>query len=181
MAASEYSFLTYKDELGIGLLKKCLMGLGGPNVIYTGDAKQHRPLHLAVENEHCDCIDPLVEAGASLNPKDVDGNTPLHLATNKIECFEKLMSHGPNTAILNNAGQHIWDRIKDKSWTAKQPYLAQLYWKNHAIQSRKAISGSAQQSNGMLDYAVDGFATTVYLRPMLRGPARTQAKFGTPI
>jgi len=95
------------------------------------------------EADLAECVRLLAEAGADLNAKDYDGNTPLHdnyrdgvieellklganvNARNKegetpiftnvnYDAFPFFIAHGADLAIRNNKGQTIFDAAKDK-------------------------------------------------------------------
>lgn len=76
----------------IDLINLLLDGGANPNAQRGREAA----LHIAVRSGCLDCVKALVEAGADVNAKTMDGKTPLHLARFKgpREVADYLLSHG---------------------------------------------------------------------------------------
>ena len=63
-------------------------------------------LHAATEYGHALCVETLLDAGASADVADGEGNTPLMVAarTHAHDCVELLLSHGAGVGFENDAG-----------------------------------------------------------------------------
>ena len=62
------------------LITEMLTKLGVEDVLAFQNKNLCTPLHLAAEAEHAEAVALLLEAGASANVPDKDGDTPVHIA-----------------------------------------------------------------------------------------------------
>ena len=61
-------------------------------------------LHIASKEGHVDLAEFLIFNGASLEMKDIDGQTPLHLAVDNPKIVKLLLRHGANMSVRNGKG-----------------------------------------------------------------------------
>lgn len=81
------------------------------------------PLHEAVDLDHIDFVQTLLEAGANPNRQDTDGNTPLHIAAinMSVQCAKLLYQYGVDPTIRDNDGKLAHDTAEF------QLYLPPIY------------------------------------------------------
>lgn len=63
------------------------------------------PLHIAAKNWKIGNCELLLKHGAFINAIDKHGNTPLHLAIDKMSITKLLLDHGANPDIMNSNGK----------------------------------------------------------------------------
>ena len=51
-----------------------------PDVVHARTEYWSTPLHVAIKEGHYDVVELLIEKGADVNAKNINGNTPLHIA-----------------------------------------------------------------------------------------------------
>ena len=75
-----------------------------------------RPLHLAAEHGHTECVTALLRHGADINVRELTGLTPLHgaAAGGHVDCFEKLVQSGADTTLINYRNETALD-VADES------------------------------------------------------------------
>lgn len=64
-------------------------------------------LHLAVEEDHTDCVRALLDANADIDARNVDMQTPLHLAclSQSAETVDLLIARGANVNAIYKDGR----------------------------------------------------------------------------
>ena len=69
--------------------------------------KRNTALHLAAEDDFSDCVKLLIEAGANVNARNGDDQTPLHVAclSQSIETVELLIKHGADVKAIYRDGR----------------------------------------------------------------------------
>ena len=77
--------------------------------IDTPDSDGKTPLHFAVHNENIECIEMLINAGASLDARDETGRSILHFAVHNenIECIEMLINAGASLDTRDETGRSV--------------------------------------------------------------------------
>ena len=67
-------------------------------------------IHLisAIANDHLECLNLLIDAGADMNIKDNQKESPLSSAANtqSLKCLQLLLKRGAHVNITNNNGQN---------------------------------------------------------------------------
>lgn len=91
-------------------LRRCIVG--GADVNHTD--QYGSVLHQAVYWSNIECVRLLLEAGANIHAKNVDGCAPLHL-TSSIEMAELLLRNGAEIDVRNNAGESTLKRYIDNT------------------------------------------------------------------
>lgn len=106
-----------KDEFGrvplhyhalsdVVALKRELGSRADPNAT---DSNEYTPLHFAAQECSLEAAEALIAAGAVVDAKDVNGNTPLFTAVMNIEAdgrmIKLLRGHGADPLSKNHAGQ----------------------------------------------------------------------------
>ena len=66
--------------------------------------KLETALHIASKEGHVDLAEFLIFNGAKLDIKDIDGQTPLHLAVENPKIVKLLLRHGANLSVRNGKG-----------------------------------------------------------------------------
>ncbi len=61
-------------------------------------------LHYAVEKDNIEIVEKLLDAGAEVNAKSFNGNTPLHWVKDQREMAEVLLRKGADVYIENDDG-----------------------------------------------------------------------------
>jgi len=74
-----------------------------PKMLSMGDENGYSPIHAAAAYGHHELLQLLVNAGADIHQRDVDGDTPLHHCDNPATA-ELLLSLGASPLIANNQG-----------------------------------------------------------------------------
>ena len=72
------------------------------------DKNENTPLIVAIRNNEVETVKALLEQGADVNDRDLDGNTPLHIAmlhTRSTEIMEVLVKARPDLGVQNRSGQ----------------------------------------------------------------------------
>ncbi len=71
----------------------------------------------------------LLDAGANINAKDAEGNTPLHIAAKKgyASKVQYLLSRGANPAIKNNQGQLPVDLVPEPNQALRRLLLTAIH------------------------------------------------------
>lgn len=71
------------------------------------DENKTRIIHLVAEHNMTEGLNILIALDANINIKNLDGDTPLHIAlrNDAITIIEKLLQQGANTTEKNNAGE----------------------------------------------------------------------------
>ena len=79
-----------------------------------------------------EAIESLLKAGADIEARDKDGETPLIIAarSNNPEVIEVLLTGGANAKAKNEAGETALDYAKKN----KKIYKTKLYWKLNDLQ-----------------------------------------------
>ena len=74
------------------------------------------PLKKAISYNYLHGINDLLNAGADVNKKDDNGNTPLHIAvdTGKLDTIKALLEHNPDKTIENNYHKTPLDTVKER-------------------------------------------------------------------
>jgi ankyrin repeat protein len=106
------SMMHYIVWLEYGLIPKSVFNLGLDINAINNQGKT--PLHIAAANGKHDFI-KLLEYGAKVNSKDLEGNTPLLLAIDeryRIENIIALLKHGANPNIKNIRGESAFSKAK---------------------------------------------------------------------
>ena len=77
-----------------------------PNVIHKRDEFGNSPLHWAVKYNFLEIIQMLLELGADLNAKNIEGQSPLFFAywRGEVEVIELLLERGADPGIMDNNG-----------------------------------------------------------------------------
>ena len=92
----------------LGFLKICelILDYGEETNINSLNVTHSTPLQLACKQGHLQVSQLLVRSGASLNHKDSDGNTALHLAaiSGNTALVSWLLTRSPDTGLRNNSG-----------------------------------------------------------------------------
>ena len=78
----------------------------GGNVHARRDKWSWTPLHVAVQREAVATVEVLIESGADINSRDMDGWTPLHVAAEQghFETVKLLLEHGASINARDDAG-----------------------------------------------------------------------------
>lgn len=67
-----------------------------------------RPLHIAAGAQNTDAMEILINAGADVNAKDKETNTPLHWGNRCVAATALLLSHGAKPHEVNIDGNPPW-------------------------------------------------------------------------
>ncbi|KAJ3520622.1 hypothetical protein NMY22_g12670 [Coprinellus aureogranulatus] len=75
------------------------------------------PLHYACQNGHAECAQILLEAGADINARTLDGSTALKLACYRgyEDCVKHLLEHGADTSIKNIFGETAFHSASEQN------------------------------------------------------------------
>jgi protein-serine/threonine kinase len=110
------TFLHIAAEKGLLKISEALLDYLEDIHLNARNNDMMQPLHLASWKGHMHIAQLLVRSGADLNPIDINGNTPLHLA-----CLGKfsslvswLLSRGPNINIQNKQGKTAEELASDE-------------------------------------------------------------------
>ena len=103
---------------------EALLAAGGDAAALSGNGKRRTPLHRVAYNRTRDenaVVEVLLNAGASVDARDIDGNTPLHIAARFTgspwghggPAIEALLDAGADPTALNAAGETPWDLAQE--------------------------------------------------------------------
>ncbi|KAJ4286235.1 hypothetical protein N0V90_013269 [Kalmusia sp. IMI 367209] len=70
---------------------------------YNGQTSTGRMIHEAASSKNVEILDTLVDAGATINAVDEQGQTPLHLAYNNVEMTKRLIEIGCDVNIARTS------------------------------------------------------------------------------
>jgi len=87
---------------------KCLQELIASGVDVEANIGLSRPLHLAAKVGNIPAMEMLIHAGAGVNTKDTETNTPLYCCSRNADATSLLLSHGANPNIFNIDGNPPW-------------------------------------------------------------------------
>ena len=97
------TFTLISAGMGYSDCVKVLLKFGAGIEILMGQMKMSA-LHLAAQEGNVECVEPLLEAGASVRAENVRGQSPLHLAAlaQSPETVELLLSRGKGRVHRGN-------------------------------------------------------------------------------
>lgn len=149
----------------VGLLKY-LIGEKHADINITAGKNNWTPLHYAVKESNLDCVEYLVDCGANIDKKDVNGDTPLHLAASRYlgksgyEICKYLCEHGAYVSQKNNENKTPLDIVLSQNRIGQTirilfEYGADINWKNENGDTLVHIAATKNEIS-LLDYVVRG-------------------------
>lgn len=121
------------------------------------------PLHIAAEKPFLDLVILLLENGANVNPVDMGGDTPLHVActhSNDPRMFETLLRYGADENIQNHGGQTASDLLQNHQNLQLRNILVET---RRQINSEQISMDSLSRQRNISDNVM-GFRVKKYLR-----------------
>ena len=101
------TLLHIASKLGHVKICEVLLDYGDNTDINALNSDLATPLHLSCHDGHLTVSQLLVRSGADINQKDINGNTPLHLAaySKNYQLVHWLLTRNPDTLLTNVRGQ----------------------------------------------------------------------------
>ena len=99
----EYTCLDFAANHGHTETVRYLVGLPDVDVNHR-NAANYTALYYAVEDKHTDVVQVLIDAGADIETKNNDGNSPLHVAcvSGSLDMVKMLVRAGAGVRVTNN-------------------------------------------------------------------------------
>ncbi|AXK60635.1 ankyrin repeat domain-containing protein [Candidatus Chromulinivorax destructor] len=123
------------DQVNLKLVKELIQS--HPEFINDqNNENRESPLHVAVDLEHFELVELLINAGAKVNAQDLGGRTPLHYIVfenyhagdaNNLKIAQFLIKHGADVSLKDNDGKNVRDiAIEQKAEPALRSLLSTL-------------------------------------------------------
>lgn len=153
--ANNKTLLHYAVESGDYKIVSYLVGKNS-FLAQKGGKLYGTPLHDAIYYGHSRIALFLINKGTPLNERDVQGNTPLHLAAERgnLTLIQKLVQNGASIHIVNNNRQTPYNLIPNLTWDNEKDIEQLLYpkkKKQSKLKERKPVENSS------INYSIDSY------------------------